>query len=366
MSSKAQRSGSDLDDIPDIPESRLSYAQRVGYIPFDIENNVTEIEKQYLLGGKGDEALTQPKCVQVDDFRPPHSDAVIIFANILSLVLGFLLFFFCIYDSVAAVQLGERCPLLIIGALIAAFSMINSVLGLYTVWSSTDKKMSYSETLYYLNHMFGLVSTLFLILLAVATIIHWDVGGQPAHTLFHHQETVGIQHRYMIWGASLAIGLSVVVLLFGTLGRDWQDEDNIFKYTVYACCSYLTLSGLALMLLGFAVWYHKELPKLDNPVPIFGAVASGAATVVVSLFALTTSAERPGRITTVLLFLPLASLATILFSIMNAYSAEPARISDRRTNTLLSALIGLTSQLVTVIALNALFRWRHYINLKPS
>lgn len=173
------------------------------------------------------------------------------------------------------------------------------------------------------------------------------------------------------------------------------------------------------MLLGFAVWYHKELPKLDNPVPIFGAVASGAATVVVSLFALTTSVERPGRITTVLLyanvgisfslvfysfsfvisfcwecvwvggtmlvdcsfsdflyegyvrnwccwlsqcpfthqfflyrqvllFLPLASLATILFSIMNAYSAEPARISDRRTNTLLSALIGLTSQLVTV------------------
>jgi len=49
-----------------------------------------------------------------------------------------------------------------------------------------------------------------LTMLAISTLVHWDIGGEPAHVLFHQKELVGVRHRYLIWGIALAASLSVV------------------------------------------------------------------------------------------------------------------------------------------------------------
>lgn len=59
-------------------------------------------------------------------------------------------------------------------------------------------------------HTGTLLAMMLLVLLAVSTLSHWDAGGQPVTSYFHRPETVGIRHRYLIWGLALATALATV------------------------------------------------------------------------------------------------------------------------------------------------------------
>lgn len=250
---------------------------------------------------------------------------------------------------------------------VAAFSMLASGAGVLAA-SRKGEGSRTSETLFFLHHYGALMSIVMLVSLAVFTLMHWDIAGEPIHDLFHAPETVGVRYRFLIWGLALADALVLVVSVFGTLGRQWFDEDAVLRRTYVFGCVLQMLVGVSVFSLGLVMWGEGEVGKGDNPTFLIGSVVSGAALFAIN--ALYIAADSVRRLTFYLFWLPVVALPVMAFSVANAVTAEPQNTGvPRHHNQLLSGLVGVWGQVFTVIAIVAGSRWRFYqysTNLLPA
>jgi hypothetical protein len=351
-----------------------------------MDENANDIEKEYLLGGES--ALAREMKVRnvekdgllgvnlesssgtEDPSRVANASAVMFYANVLVFMFAAGLLGFLINAYSDFVRMNQSCPVVLTGMCICGFLMVNCLIGFLARFragraSKGPGSASAVETLYYTNHLLAFIGVQLVTLLAVASLLHWDIGGQPAHQLFHAPETVGVQYRFAIWGCALAAGLAMIVHLYGSLGRDWNDEDNIMRLTFRLANGVLFLIGSSLIALSVMIWYYREHISGENPWSVTGSAWAGAVLMSVAAVGMSVNQDRRKLLFAYLLMLPLVTVAVVGFSINNAIIAEPEKVSLRRTNTLFSALLGLWGQLTTIVALNAGHRWRHYLKLKP-
>lgn len=355
-----------------------TFASRVSYFPLNVEEDVNVFEREYLLGGKGTDTTAKSHNNNnkneasgklqmdffLDDPLPAEYNVKIAwFSNITSLILGIGLVIVCAVEGKDSRNADENCPLLSIGIALGVVVLLNSLLGLVGI---AKRKHDYGAVTLNANVAVTQLVILFSVLFAIAVLIHWDFSGQPAHQLFFPIETVGVRHRYLIWGTALLISLSSVAFLYGVLGLAnqaiWSGHDSVFSWTLYSSCVLMMLAGLSMGIAGIAVWFTGEMKALPHPVWMIGSMVTGVALFVVGVTGL--QIKKKEHIDYFLIWLPLVSACVILFSIGNAATGETDDLTQRRTLTLFSSLVGLWGQVSSIVAIIAASNWRH--NMKIS
>jgi hypothetical protein len=302
-------------------------------------------------------AAKEPELLALEDHQPltsTWSAIVLNFANTATLLLAAGLLSVVVYEYTSS---HVRDPVLFIAMGVCGLTLISSLVGL--VGGCREPKQSTAGNRWlHANHIMSMTCMVLMIALAVGALIHWDVTGQPIHTLHLGPHMSSVHFRCLIWGLSLGCALAMVMVTFGTLGRDWADEDGIFKRTLFACNVLNMFVGLALVGIGAAIYVYHEM-FLSTAVWIIGSMVAGGVLFLVSLNGLAVSSVQ--NLNYYLFWMPSAALLVMFFSIANAVTAEPERISDRRTHVLLSGLVGLWSQIITVVAIVSASRWRFYL-----
>lgn len=355
-----------------------SFAERVTYFPMNVEEIPNNIEREFLLGGSGRPAAKANKgTIAAADYvynradkddiplPPQASNTLMLVANIAMLILGAALTFVCWYESRDSRNADEHCPLLYIGMIIGGIVIFVSWLGFLGIIDCCEQNERF--TILYVYHTGTLLSMVLLVMLAVSTLIHWDLGGEVANKLFHNPETVGVRHRHLIWGVALACSLSVVAAIFGTLSSDWSENRGIYQWTTFTSSFFALVTGACLCIIFYFMEDSDELSKLAHPLWAIGSVIAGLAFALIGLYGLVYLHESehfdPVKMHAQLGWFMGAVTVTastvLFFSIANTVTAEPEALSDRRTHVLLSGLIGMWAQLNTCVLLTSASRWRH-------
>lgn len=322
----------------------------------NIEESPNSIERDYLLGGGGKGLPVEAGGVMsYEDHRPlvaSWAARVITWSSGLTFLLAGGLVATAAYEIK---DKGVNDPMLICAALIGSFQVLVALAG----WAGADKSNSGNASLKF--HHFGSMFSMFLMIaLATGTLIRWDIGGKAVHDLFFgNSPATNVEYRYFLWGFALGVSLLNVVSIFGTLGREWHGDDMIFKRTLTVGCLMAVSFGAFIVAAGMAVWHHGEADSLGHPVYILGSILCAAAYIAVALYGITVTTVR--SLTKFLLWLPVTALPLMIFSILNAAVAEPAATSERRTNMLLSGILGMWGQFVTVVCIVAGSRFRFFL-----
>lgn len=361
--SSKKQAGSGTDN----PTATESFASRVAFFPLNVDEMPSEFEKQYLLGG-GKPSQHQELFSRDPDAPLPKTTAesLVRWANFFQLLLSVGLLVACWYESTDTRNADEYCPLLYIGMFIGGIVALISFIGLFGFMG--DFRLRNRKTFVYIYHTGTLLAMMLLVLLAVSTLSHWDAGGQPVTSYFHRPETVGIRHRYLIWGLALATALATVAAMFGTLSLEWDDEAMIFRWTLFTACIYSFFLSAGLIALCVLVHYYGEVNKLSHPVWIIGSGVCGGLLAGVAVFGMTIRdrgdehgniAKMTNHLTAFLWAMTIAAGLTLIFSLGNAVLAEAEVQSNRRTLSLLAGLVGVWGQINTIVAITAASRWRY-------
>jgi hypothetical protein len=348
-----------------------SFADRITYFPLNVEEMPTNIERQYLLGGGRGKQKEELLNTDIDQPLPPRiAERTLAFSNLIQMLLGVGLVVVCWYESTDSRNADEHCPLLYIGIFIGSLVTLVSLfgfIGFFSAFGGTVHVPS-KKTVLYIYHTGALLSMILLTLLAVSTLLHWDVGGQPVYDTFHQTEVVGVRHRFLIWGISLVTALATVAAIFGMLGLEWSDGDAIFLWTLFTSSFFVSAFGGGLVAIAVCIVYYGELELLPHPGWVITSAIGGLFMVFTGIWGMIIR-DAPGehnniatmssRLTNFIIFISVGAAVVLVASVGNAITAEQDSSSDRRTLALLAGLIGIWGQLTSIVALTAAARWRY-------
>lgn len=119
--------------------------------------------------------------------------------------MALCLLVFCAYE-----RRGSADAVLLFGIVASAFVAANAVVGFAAVLLWRRGERASGRALLFWHNMAALVAMALLVALAVATLLHWDVSGNPLQSHILSRESSSVQFGFLIWSLALAAALCMV------------------------------------------------------------------------------------------------------------------------------------------------------------